>query len=558
MRLGAQADCATCPWTSCRSKAAALDQRLQTTLAEISGPAALWWPCPRGVHSLGQNWPELPEVALLPALPPGTTLTAHGPAVLALAPRSRMPEGPARDLKEQLQLGVEEIAREAICQDVHWWMTEDLHRLLFCTSNYEQVFGLSLTDLYHDPTSFLAAVHPEDRQGVVADLHAYLQRGGWTHQVFYRLLRPDGRILPVSTRISRLETEFGVVMVGCVYPLGPPEDPPGRAFGVPALEALLRELEQALSVGLAVGRPTPDGKIAWLSPHGQLISDRPLADFTAERPGLLRPTPDLGGLSELLGADPEWVYALPERAWLAIVDPAGQGRSLPAESVGPGVARLVSLHLRGQALSPREMEDQLVQVREEELRMLARELHDNLGQLLTAMKIQVLRLQASRAPRKQLADLDRMASEALEVTRRLVRRLRPVLLEEQDLLAALRRRADQLHRVSGMDIQVEGNLPAYRLDSNTSTALFRIAQEGLTNCLRHSGAHKVVVRVVAGRKEVGLVVEDDGQGCLLPGGGGLGLLHIRERVEQLGGSLLLESEPGQGFRLSVSIPENRL
>lgn len=552
MNLGAQAHCSTCLFQGCQQRAQALERELQEILSRISGPAALWWPCPRGVHPLAKDWPDLPEVALTLALPADTPVTPNGPSLLALWPGSELPAEEAHQLSECLKQSLGDIDEYWAGPEVHWLMTEDLHRVLFCSPNYEQLFGLSLSELYEDPSSFLAAVHPDDRQRTVEDLHHYLQDDSLEHQVSYRVVKPDGRVCQVSTRITRLKTEFGVVIAGYCYPYEC-SLPPLAPADPPLLSVLLSQLEQALGLRLAVGRPRVGGGLSWQGSAGRVDTPNDLPLLAAGRPILLNGLPPMAALDELLNRPADWIYGLPEQALLAIGDPSGAFLEVPCESVGPGVARLVSLHLRGPALPFGEVRNHLAEVRDEVLRGLARELHDELGQLLTAVKLQVLRLRQTRAPRKLVAELDHLSSEALDSLRRLTRRLRAPVAEEEGLVEALKNRADQLERISGLTILVEGALDERHLSPPARLALLRIAQEGLTNCLRHSGARKVSLRLSETDHEVALELEDDGQGCSQPGNG-LGLVHIRERVEQLGGRFTIENRPGQGFRLQVTIP----
>ena len=209
---------------------------------------------------------------------------------------------------------------------------------------------------------------------------------------------------------------------------------------------------------------------------------------------------------------------------------------------------------------------QLVQGEEEERRRLARELHDEAGQHLTALG---LGLQALANVATPGSEIDRRATElralantlALEMHAIAVR-LRPRALDDFGLEAALTAYTEEWTRHSGIEVDLHAVVGASRLPTAVETAIYRVVQEALTNVARHSKAQHAGVVVERRNGHVIAVVEDDGHGFPAADGsaeqpkesGSLGLLGIRERVALLGGTLDVESSPGSGTALFARIP----
>jgi signal transduction histidine kinase len=211
---------------------------------------------------------------------------------------------------------------------------------------------------------------------------------------------------------------------------------------------------------------------------------------------------------------------------------------------------------------------QVMSAREEEQRRIARDLHDGIGQSLTSLLLG-LRVAAEvptfEEARSRLGELRGITAALLDEVRRLARGLRPSVLDDLGLAAALERYAADYTQAHGIAVDVVApDLALARLPAEVETALYRIAQETLTNVLKHAAAKAVslvVRRELGGSPGVHLTVEDDGRGfdndALLqaPGTGkGLGLLDIRERAALLNGSVTLESRLGSGTTVHVYIP----
>ncbi len=208
----------------------------------------------------------------------------------------------------------------------------------------------------------------------------------------------------------------------------------------------------------------------------------------------------------------------------------------------------------------RELAAFLQTVREEERSRIARELHDELGQSLTALRIDLGWLR-SRCTGVDGGVGDRLASalalveRTVEAVRRISEDLRPRMLDDLGLAAAVEHYVDQFAERTGISCTLAMNRDEFEIGSRTATAIFRIAQEAMTNGARHAGAGNVAVRIDQSDEGIRLSVRDDGRGFAETDvGKTLGLLGMRERVAALGGRLEVESAPDQGTSIEAWIP----
>lgn len=213
----------------------------------------------------------------------------------------------------------------------------------------------------------------------------------------------------------------------------------------------------------------------------------------------------------------------------------------------------------------RRLLQQLVTAQEEERRHIARELHDQLGQELTALILGLKSLQ-SAIPAGEIADrarqLQAMAVQIGEEVRNLAVRLRPSVLDDMGLPLALSNFIEQWSARAHVaaDLHTSG-LDGERLPLAVETTLYRLVQEALTNVLKHAQAGEVSVIIERHPDEVRLIIEDDGVGFLIPETPGeppqpqqLGIIGMQERVALLGGTLTIESAPGSGTTIFARIP----
>ncbi len=188
----------------------------------------------------------------------------------------------------------------------------------------------------------------------------------------------------------------------------------------------------------------------------------------------------------------------------------------------------------------------LLRSQEDERRRIARELHDEAGQVLTAVKIE-LDLEGRR-------EASEMVGRALAQVRDLSNLLRPTVLDDLGLLPALRALADDFGRRARIEVRLDAPEGAPALPHDAEVAIYRVVQEALTNVARHAEARGVAVRFSAEPGWVRVRIEDDGRGLRGELRPHLGLLGMRERVTALGGTLTVESAAGRGLRVEAAIP----
>src|SRR6266850_7467556 len=218
---------------------------------------------------------------------------------------------------------------------------------------------------------------------------------------------------------------------------------------------------------------------------------------------------------------------------------------------------LSDAHRRLQALSVR-----LLQVEETERRRIARDLHDGVGQLLTAVKLRLAGLNpASTDYGSRRAECVAAIDEALEQVRRVSRDLRPSQLDDLGLVAALRSHLDQQARSAGFKPNFTHEGVPLRLAPEIETTCFRIAQEALTNIARHAQASEVWITLAGTEEELRMEVRDNGRGFDVAAarlgataGKSMGMLSMEERATLAGGRLAIDSALGRETRLSLAFP----
>ncbi len=199
--------------------------------------------------------------------------------------------------------------------------------------------------------------------------------------------------------------------------------------------------------------------------------------------------------------------------------------------------------------------------REDERRLIARELHDDLGQSLTAIKMGLQLAIRDGAPRERLVEAIEIADRAIATTRELSRAMRPPLLDEIGLEPALQAFVEEQERLSGVIFELSASPPPGRLAPELEIAVFRIVQEAVTNALRHAEAEHVKVSVERHDGAVELAIHDDGRGfdveaamARTDAAAHLGLIGMRERVRALGGLFTVSSRPTRGTEVRAEIP----
>jgi signal transduction histidine kinase len=215
-----------------------------------------------------------------------------------------------------------------------------------------------------------------------------------------------------------------------------------------------------------------------------------------------------------------------------------------------------------------QLSARMVELQEGERRSIAAELHDRVGQSLSALSINLNMLsglvdRADGEAAARIHDSRELIDGMARTVRSVISELRPAVLDDYGLLPALRWFTEQFEQRTGIAALVSGPAEAPRLAPEHEAALFRMAQEVLTNAAKHSRAHHVTVQMTLDDTGTTLVIEDDGVGfepatLFRPGRpSGFGLLMLRERIESVGGRVRIDSQPGRGTRIVAHVSATR-
>lgn len=214
--------------------------------------------------------------------------------------------------------------------------------------------------------------------------------------------------------------------------------------------------------------------------------------------------------------------------------------------------------------SLRILSNRLMQVQEEERSRLARDLHDEVGQLLTALKIDLQHIQHGELGDSRfssLTDSMQLVDHLMTQVRTLALDLRPSLLDDLGLVPALRWYVTRQAERNGWTLSLSVEGVAGRIPASIEVSCFRVVQEALTNIAKYAKAKSLVLTLCRNERDITLVIQDDGVGFDVmlarqraQGGESIGLLSLEERVRLAGGSLVMSSVPGEGTRLDLSFP----
>ena len=205
----------------------------------------------------------------------------------------------------------------------------------------------------------------------------------------------------------------------------------------------------------------------------------------------------------------------------------------------------------------------LIESGEEERRECSRMLHDEVGQLITALKLELETLEKDLIPvnpctRRSLETVRKQLRNIADGTRTLSKSLHPAMLEELGLVSTLNWYIDNFVRSGGLEVEFNSAGFDEDLSRAKTLTLYRVAQESLTNVVRHAEASRVAISLTKGYPCVIMEVEDNGKGISFKKGktqsNGLGLVSMRERVELVGGTFQVKSSPGKGTKVRVKIP----
>ena len=242
--------------------------------------------------------------------------------------------------------------------------------------------------------------------------------------------------------------------------------------------------------------------------------------------------------------------------WTVWLFAACVGLSLLCATWAVRASALLFQHLESQASDLTRLQYAFLETQENTARRFSHELHDELGQLLAAVKVNLSALRQNSEP-DRVEDCLILVDQAIRDVRDMSQLLRPTILDDFGLDAALRALTESFTQRTGIDVEYCSELNGLRLRDIAETHLFRIAQEALTNVARHSGATSVEIELRAERNNIYLSIRDNGKGMKIPEKRtlrGLGLAGMETRARGCGGSLHVNSIEGKGFDIKVECP----
>jgi PAS domain S-box-containing protein len=447
-------------------------------------------------------------------------------------------------------------------REVFWMADGKTREVLYVSPAYEEVWGRTCASLYEQPRSFLDSVHPGDRARVVeANERQFTAQMPYEQE--YRVVRADGSVRWVRDRGFSIRDDAGQVyrFAGIAEDITAIREVAARADWLSSFPELSPSpiVETDVEGRITYANASACQLLPWLSSYARgERTDVPEHSWLAG----LREMP--GDIADTVTKPFERRFELDGRWYqqaIYFVAPFGRVRSYGVDITDRKRAEdeLLNSVTQMRALAAREQT-----VREQERQSVSREIHDELGQALTAIRLELSAWMGDLPPGQQrsprAASLMSLIDETIQSVRRIATSLRPGILDDAGLTPAVEWAVEEFASRAGIKYRLDLPSDDLRLDPELSTALFRILQEALTNVARHANATELTVRISMETGSVRLEIHDNGQGITgaqLSHSASVGILGMQERARLLGGELIVRGSPGKGTTVTVRIPESR-
>lgn len=483
-----------------------------------------------------------------------------------------------QDLEEQLQRSQQQVAETERTAAIGSWRWDFEKSTVYWSDEMYRIFGVERGTFEPTLDDALRRVPSEDREAVRRAINQ--ARHGQPFELEHRVLRPDGDVRTVLDRanLAAGSAEAPTLIVGTTQDLTDLRQLENNLQLRRETYLSLLDAQSDLGQGALM---TEGDQILYINPAMQTLLSQ-LTTATGSLTELLAAMEPAGGSGLRQELELRRERALPPTQGEAYLTRA-DGSSVEIEYVIDSISladrvRTVALvrdvterrsadaELRKSREQLRLFSAELARVREEESSRISREIHDELGQRLTGLKMDLawVATQLKKGDRKQLSliidktnEMSRLVDDSVKEVRRIATELRPGVLDDLGFAAALEWQAEEFQRRTGITCRVvaPANLAA---GDDQSTALFRILQEALTNVSRHARAKAVEVRLSEHDQSILLEIEDDGRGIRAAnpaGPGSLGLLGMQERARLVGGETVVERGSAGGTIVRVRLPK---
>jgi len=463
------------------------------------------------------------------------------------------------------------------------WDWDIAANTVFFSKRWKEIVGYADAEIGTAADEWFRRIHPDDAQQAQRDLQAHLDGNSPKYQCEHRLLHKNGSYIWVLGRgmvITREASGKALRVVGTHADISSRREADQRLL---LLEASLAHINDLVIITSADRNEAPFPRIVYVNDAFVRLTGYSRAEAIGNTPAMLQgPGTQRSELARIAAAMKIWQ---PVRAELINYTKSGQAFWLeiaisPLKDATGWVTHWVAIErdmgerqqasqqmqstldaLQASQTQLQTLSRRVLRAQETERRRVALELHDELGQALTAVKINLMSPHGAGVDVPTPLQLEnvRIVEEALQQVRRLSLALRPSMLDDLGLQAALTWLVKSATVGRDVSIELQCTMASDRVAAEIETACFRIVQESLTNIRRHARAKKVRITLVVDSEQLELQVEDDGVGFdpVPPRGRhsdnySLGLLGIRERASAVGGHVSIVSAPGKGCTVRLT------